>query len=477
MKKTIKLVLIFFGSLVGVIAGSLTGYLLISQNKTYYIYDVRLVQPVDGMSGYIYTDRNASYTPMDNQTVYMNSAGGNLCPIAVYAASSTNSKEVTITSSDTSVAKIVYRNGKCFVQYIKEGIATISSEMKGVSDSFTIQIYDQIPSDFKVYDYAYYGEKYAEYFPNTIVCYADNQEYRYSYFLNNISQTGSNTNVDGDLIRTDETNIDKNVFLKAEIDSLTNELVVCCKKPTGTQTQNIDSTIVLQSFYKTEDGRTVIENNYIVHVHVILYIPEFLQIEVSSSPDFDEKMVFTDTVPVDINAYTPAEIQANPSLLDEYLKYAKAENHLTKRHEHSTYNVYLNERVQKLYIKCRMVFTNGDVVYLNGENASITFSNATYCELGPTGEYYIMTLDTTNYFTSPLITSFNVTISLNDYVFTSDPFVFEYKSMVAENVEDFYDYNAATGVYTFKYWDERARWFNYEYYNENGDVIGFIFGA
>ena len=70
MKKTIKLLLIFIGGLTALIVAALSGYLLISKNKTYYIYDVRIVKPKDDMSGYIYTDSEAEYTLLDNQTIY-----------------------------------------------------------------------------------------------------------------------------------------------------------------------------------------------------------------------------------------------------------------------------------------------------------------------------------------------------------------------------------------------------------------------
>ena len=54
MKKTIKLLIIFIGGLTVIIVGALTGYFLISKNKTFYIYDVRFVEPIEGIKGYVY---------------------------------------------------------------------------------------------------------------------------------------------------------------------------------------------------------------------------------------------------------------------------------------------------------------------------------------------------------------------------------------------------------------------------------------
>jgi hypothetical protein len=73
MKKTLKLVLIFAGGLFALVFGSLAGFVLIDRNKTYYIYDVRFVEPVEGMSGYVYTDSEAEYVSIKNQSFYMSS--------------------------------------------------------------------------------------------------------------------------------------------------------------------------------------------------------------------------------------------------------------------------------------------------------------------------------------------------------------------------------------------------------------------
>lgn len=473
MKKTLKLVLLFTGGLFAVVIGTMFGFILVDRNKTYHIYDVRIVEPIEGMSGYIYTDREAEYVSVKNQSVYMNSAENNFYPIAVYAATSTNTKDVIITSSDTSIAKIVYKNGGCFVQFLREGFVTITSEVAGVKDNIIFHIYDQVPSEFTVYDYAYYGE-YAELFPNTLVSYADDVEYRYQFFLDNASHTGDNEHVDGDLIRIDRANLDEEIFSNVYIDSATNELVVKCKKPETPKKENIDSVILLQSFYYSSDGEVKLENDYIVKLHIVLYIPEFLQIEVSSTPDFDEKMVFMRPRKAPIASMDEAEIIANPSVLDKYLASEKAENYLKDNEEKPTYDVYFTDRVDKLYVRFRMVYTNGDVVYLkDGVNATFGFDDENLCKIGPTGDYYIMTLDKTNYFQLG-VSVFNVTFTINDFVFEDDKRIFNfiYKESVKENCEYFYAFDSETGFYTFTYWDDRARFVN-EIYDEFGNIIGF----
>ena len=162
MKQTFKLLAIFMGSLTIIIVGALTGYFLISKNKTFYIYDVRFVEPVSSMEGFIYTEipnslleneegekadaasdgegagttegvegeeeKFTEYTEIKNQTIYMKSEATNIMPIAVYVNASIKVNSVEITSSNTDIAKIVYKDGGCFVQFLREGLVTITSE-------------------------------------------------------------------------------------------------------------------------------------------------------------------------------------------------------------------------------------------------------------------------------------------------------------------------------------------------------------
>lgn len=486
MKKTLKLVLIFAGGLVALVVGALTGFVLIDRNKTYYIYDVRFVEPVEGMSGYVYTDSEAEYVSIKNQSFYMSSEEKNYYPIAIYASTSTQTKNVKITSSDTNVAKIDYKSNACYVKFLNEGFVTITAEIDGVKDTLMFHVYDQIPSNFTVYDYDYYGE-YAELFPNTLVSYADGSEYRYKFFMNNASDTGDNEHIDGDLLRIDQSNLDMDIFSNVYIDSETKELVVKCKIPETTHKENIDSVVILQSFYHADNGEIVLENDYLVKLHIVLYIPEFLEIEVSSTPNFDEKIVFLNVKKTDISSITSAEILEDPSLLDEYLSTEKAENYLSANGEAPTYNVFFTDRVERLYIRIRMVYTNGDIVYLHrGENGvDFTFSNESLCSIvKPTKEYYVMNVNYNNYFKADGVSSFDINLTIPEFAFAPEhlKFSFYYKDTKddgnvietgkRELVETFYLYDETTGIYTFNYWDDRARFAN-ELYDAEGNVIGF----
>ena len=124
-----------------------------------------------------------------------------------------------------------------------------------------------------------------------------------------------------------------------------------------------------------------------------------------------------------------------------------------------------------------MVYTNGDVRYIKAtggdQNADVTFSNDAYCNIGPTNDYYVLNLNRTNYFTDDSVESYDIGISLVTFGYSAEAtFEFKYKTLNTTNVNLYYDKDDETGIYTFKYWDERARFVS-EIYNENGEVIGF----
>ena len=77
MKKTLKLVGIFMAVTLVVLVGGLSIYFLVQNNRTYYIYDLRIVEPVSNARGYVYTDSTAEFTSIKNKTVYMTADGSN----------------------------------------------------------------------------------------------------------------------------------------------------------------------------------------------------------------------------------------------------------------------------------------------------------------------------------------------------------------------------------------------------------------
>jgi hypothetical protein len=470
MKKTLKLVGIFIGVLIIAIVGGLGGYYLIAQNKTYYIYDLRLVEPKGYESYYVYTDSDEEYTSIKNKKVYLTSNSENKFEIGVYAYTSTNTTDVEVSSSDTSVAKIVVNGRRCYVEYLKEGVATISVSIGSVTDSFDLYVYNEIAESFVVYDSTYYGD-FAQFkqFKNKIVSYSDMTNYYYDYVAQSVSDE-EGQNINNSLLRIDGTKVNYDVFDRVYIDSVNKKLVVRCKSDLNS---NVDETLVIQSYYISNDDEIKVSHNYYVNVHIVAYTPEFLQIVLSTNPDFDDINVFMDTTVINKDdLYKLDEDELTEDSIENFLSYQKAEQYLSLKNESSVYETLFTEKVSKIYVKFRKVYTNGDIVYLTpkdiDENPYSLELPTGYLKLSANKEYYILTL-TESYFESQQ--SFSIKLSLDDFDL-EHTFEFNFAELTAENIAKFYDYDKELKIFTYTYWDPRTHYEN-EVYDENGNIIQF----
>ena len=324
MKKTLKLVLIFMGIVFVAAVGGLSGYALVTRNRTWYIFDVRLVEPHPNGNSYMYTTDEIEFTSMKNKKVYLTTAEENFMEVAVYAITSNNTREAIVVSSDPTVAKVIFKNEKCYINYLKAGKATISTNVGGVQDSFIVEVFDQVADKFNVYDKAYYGD-YSSYFPNKIIGYSDMIEYKYGYETFSSSGEQADDVVNNDLLRVDETTVDTSVFDKVEIDPVNKTLNVTCK--TGLPS-SINSSFVVQSYYYSDDNVMKIHKNFVIDVRIVTYDPEFLQIELATTPDFEDSCVFMDTTIIDSSILTEEIVKQDDNILEGYLAYKKAENYL-----------------------------------------------------------------------------------------------------------------------------------------------------
>lgn len=464
MKKTLKLVGIFAAILVVAVAAVVAGWVLIQNNKTYYINDIRIVEPLENASSYLYT-KEGEYASVKNQKVYMTSEEENFKEIAIYANISMKITNFDIVSSNPDVAKIIIKNKKCYVNYVGAGEATITVSHGGVSDSFDVYVYDQVSAEFNVYDYKYYGE-YASYFPNHIIGYSDSITYRYDYLAFSAGGEEAGDLLNNNLLRIDSSKTNTDVFESVSIDAANKQLVLTCKS--GLEA-NIDEQIAIQSYTITDEGISV-TNNFVVNVHIVAYTPEFLQVVVSKSPNFEDGYVYMNTEIIDDSVLTEEAILEDKSILDNYLSYKKAENNLAVTNEHATYDLMFTDKVDTLYLKFRKVYTNGDMVYLDATNEGELFAltaDTSYLKVQPTQDYYKLVLKK-DYFTTSTST-FDIGITLLDYDL-SFTFKISYADLNAANLEMFYDYDAETGIYTYKYWDPRSRYDN-EIFDVDGNVI------
>ena len=482
MKKTLKLVGIFAAVLVIGFAGGLAGYFLIQSNKTYYIYDLRIVEPIPEANAYVYLNKEREYTNLKNQTLYMTSEKENRLQIAVFASTSIDTRSVDIVSSNNDVADIVYEDGRCYVRYKKAGEAKITASIADVvTDSIDIYVYNQPAEDVAVYDYRYYGT-YANVYTNNVKAYADDLTYTYDFVANSVFSDSDNDIINSDLLSIDTNSVNTDVFSKVEIDPVAKKLVLQCKSSLNetlidNQRTDIDESIVIQSYYYSAEGEVKPSKRYVVNVNVIADTPEFLQVVLATTPDFSDNCVFMDTV--DYTDATETKIMSN---IEEFLSYQKAEGYLANNGENSVYQTFFTDRVSDIYLKFRKVYTNGDIVYLNPktENDSddphpytITCDGG-YLTLSQNKEYYVLKIDRT-YFEDAggaITRKFNINLKLDDFINFEADFEFEFKEFNETNVLDFYKFIPETKSFEYKYWDERTRYYN-EICDKNGLIIGF----
>lgn len=487
MKKSLKLVGIFMIVMIVGIVGGLSIYFLVANNKTYYIYDVRIVKPVSGASYYVYTDEEAEYSLMQNQTVYMTSKDQNIFEIGVYAYTSTNTTKVDVTSSNEDVAQVYSSRGHMYVEYKSAGEAKITASIGEVSDTISVLVYDIPAADLAVYDDKYYGEEYSKYFPNQIVTYADEIDYAFRYETSNVVGGEYSNTINNELLKIDYTKIDKSKFLKQtgedefESEITQNVYISASDKKLHIKCDAVlpDTTyadIPIQPYYYTSDGEIRYGEPFAVHVKIITYTPQFLQVVVSKTPNFDDGYVFMNTEIVDASKFTPEEIYDDTRILNGFLKYQMAETGLQSQNEKPVYHVYFSEKVKEIYLEFRKVYTNGHIEKLNLVDTSnpntieaVDKANSNLFRESKDGTYYILTL-TQDYFDSADKT-FDIHVSLGDYKL-EHTFKFEYASLNKDNVDKFYSYNEETGEYTYVYWDPRSK-FDNEISDKFGRVVGF----
>lgn len=458
MKKTLKLVAIFISVLVVVIVGGVSIFLLMQNNQTYYIYDLRIVKPLNDVQGYVYTDSEKTYTSIKNSSVSLNSSSKNMFQIGVYAHTSTNTTRVGIASSDESVAKVIYLDGKCYINYVGEGSATITASIASVTDSFTLTVYDNIATNFEVYDDSHFGEFARDKENvNKIMAYSDGEEYSFSYAVSTTNiengDTSQNDFVNNQNLRI--TNVDSDIIESIRIDAENYKLIVKCK---DNLSRTVCTFVNVQAFVTDKNGEIKASSpSQRVEISVVAYEPEFLQFEVSQTPDFNSGRVFVDTKYVD-----PSED------MNSYLDYEKAEHNLSLRNECPVYNVFFTEKISKIYLRLRKVYTNGDVVYLYPSESEGSFnisdSNGKLA-LSANGEYYILSLTKED-----LASPYKLSVSLLDFNLSHD-FEFKFAEQTAEFVSEFYSFK--DGAIKYTYWDNRAH-FDSEIFDENGNIIGFV---
>lgn len=481
MKKTLKLVAIFISVIIVVVVGGLSIYFLIENNKTWYIYDVRIVEPLENANYYVYTDSSRNYTSLKNTEVFMISKEQDKIQIGIYAHTSNDATSVRITSSNYDVARPYVEDGKCYVAYYRAGSATITAEIGGVFDSFVLMVYDNIVDEFSVYDEMYYGNyatkpKYV----NHINVYSDDTDtlepYKFKYKATSGHESGNSEFVDSELLRVSRvgsTAITEDVDLNnlngdiVSVNINTEEKLLEVKAKSGLE-QTVNTSIVVQSYYMSDNGEIKVLHDYLINVRIIVYKAEFLQIELATTNNFEEKSIYLDTRgDIDPNDVPDADLEA-------YLANENAVNFLKQNGENPVYKVYFDDSVKQIYLKFRKVYTNGFIQELNKNTSTSYLLNGSAKAYITDTEYDFAVLDLSRVDKSSLVSELGskleLTLSDSDGETLQHTFVFEYLN-TKDNLNKFYTYEKESGTFAFNYWDHRMAYKNV--ITEKGKIVGF----
>jgi len=498
MKKTLKLLLIFMGSFIVILVGGIGGYNLIMSNQTFYIYDLRFVKPVENARGYIYTNGGENYKTMQTMQVYLQSDQENYLEVAVFVSTSNGNTKIKIDSSDESVAKINFINNRCYVKYLQAGKATITTSLGPVSDSFDIEVFDKIPSNFRVYDFSYYGTNYATRpaYINNLVCYSDEAEalsYEYDYELYDEEGKLDEGNFNSALLEIDKKSLTNSYFDEIILDTNNKKLKLVCKQQA--LKQSIHTSIAINSYFMV-NGEKCLDDSFNIDIYIIANEIEFVQIEVSTNPDFTNNCVCLNIPNVDYS-----DNLTNEDLIS-YLTCQRVEENLSISGENAVYNIFITDKTPEIYMKFRLVYTNGTIKDLNMSNMGEVYDltvdgnkfnseesylylsddKNNYLEAEPLGEYFVLKLN------SEYMTSLENATTIFEFGLLGDLLDINLNSNAQKHLRTFnisyLDLNKISdakklyslnddGTYSFDYWDNRTISQNVVY-DDNGKVIAFL---
>ena len=424
----IILVTIFVLAVVVFIAQS-----VISNNSATVVKDLRIRQVV-----------GENQVDVFDKEVYLSSEDENKFEVVLdYGVSS--GIRWTVNSSDTSVAKAVSVKGRTFIiEYYKAGKTTITAhpvDSYAIKDSFVLTVKENYPTNFVFDDLISDSE---EKYPNSgytkadeeneISIYADTKEYTFHFKAEALNEQSI---VNNGLLVVDD--YDKNIFDNVEIDPVNSTLTIKTKSEVPANTQ-----VLTIQCKKTEENKEEIIDNFQIFVNVKGYYIEYLQAQISETPNFEDGIVYI----IGEGPLQDGEVRIDNSL---YL---------------------MKDVADMVYMKVRGVYTNGDYLDLTtnqalGKNFGLLSSE----NIGGYIIAYVVT--TSGSLTTNISMEYGVSnpTSLQFSVSYSESILKELKSNLYKKVED------ASGnvlYYEYNYWDMRFK--RNDEITVDGKIVEFING-
>lgn len=396
------------------------------------------------------------YMELADIDVSLSSSSENRIPFIVSQSTSGGRVEVAFASSDPSVARVVAIDGVRYIEYYKAGRAVITAycaQNSSVRDTVIVNVYNNLPNGLVFVDDN--GDKIDQ---TTI--YTDGNYYSIKYNLV-YGNGSSNITINGDNVKLASYSTTPILYdptypsdggpytmppFDAEnhqtgagvvLDTENNQILV--KKTNQNGLYDCLAFIELQTYYVDGAGNEVVTGSYTISVKVLRYAIIGVEIEVSSTPSFDDQ-------------------HKNILNYQAHLEWEGVE--VT-----SVSSIYFSndESVRTFYFKVWLVYNNGDREMRSGTQFSVNNINAgDLCGASANGDYYYFKLAGEPVDTSGFFGIIAIEYGDLEYTIRAD--------CINIGADIFYSQNENTGTYTFNYFDERMRSPN-EITNNRGEII------
>lgn len=408
----LKKIIIVFVVFIALAGGALAGITLFSNMTDIIVNDLRITKAED------------TSIELFKEEVYLTANENNYFDIKVLAYAS-DPITYTLTSSDTSIAKISAVKNAYRVNYFRPGTVTISANIAGVNikDSFELVVKENVPTAFAITDNKAINEK-------EISIFADDKEYAFEFTaLQGVQSDDMNIS---SLVLIEDYNRD--IFEDIYIDDVNSKLIIKAKE----STKDAKEYITIQSKYIDSEGNSITVGTFTICVNVKGYYISGMQLIISENSTFDNSS----------NIYGGGVLREGEKRIE---------------------SVYLTNKINTVYAKVRIIYTNNDIFHVSQEDISTTVGASSNAEVHSStfGDYYEIVVNKNN--TQIQFTYEDIIVNFH-FFYTQ-----EGTSNYASFIKSLYtETNTLEGKrYAYNYWDNRFKRDDVVT-DKNGNIIGFL---
>lgn len=330
-----KKMIIILASVVSVFIIGVVAVLLLTNASTTTVNDLRILDIETGFE-------------IKEREVYLVENDSNYFDISLKTKSEGRT-DYLVYSSNPSIASVKTTGTGYRINYLKAGktrIIATTSQISDIQDSFILTVNEFVPTEFLINNDDVSKQSEVEIF-------SDNNEYRFDF---SVLHGGIQQNINKSSLSVLE-NYDKNVFEYVYIDDANSQLVVCAKQSEESRTE----IITVQARQKNQFDELKTVKNFVIKVKIKGNYVSDIQLMLSVTPNF------------------------------ESAKYIYGTG-LLKEEEQRVPNIYLTEKINKLYAKVRVVYTNEEMFDVTETSSSLSESGNSITSRPEKSDYFEITL-------------------------------------------------------------------------------------